>query len=65
MMEAETKNTTNPNKHTHAIPVDMTSLPRPQQKRRRYLLWSFMLFFGCPLLLVTLYYGWIATDRLN
>ena len=33
MMEAEAQNTTNPNKNTHAIAVDMASLSRPQQKR--------------------------------
>ncbi len=36
---------------------------RPQKKRRKMLFWSFILFVMVPLILVTLYYSFIATDR--
>ena len=62
MTEVE-KSIANSDKNAHAVVMDTAGLPSPQQKRRRRLLWSFILCFLAPLLLVALYYASIATDR--
>ena len=40
-----------------------TLIASPQRKRRRVLLWSFLVCVIAPLSLVTLYYSFIASDR--
>lgn len=63
MTEVKSLSKQGPDQDTQAPIINTTNTLRPQQKRRRVLLWSFMLCVLLPLVIITYYYAFSATDR--